>query len=37
MAGILIDRRGRSPDFEGTKITTLEELPPLLELDQRRR
>ena len=30
MFGVLIDRRARFPDHGGTRITTLDELPPLL-------
>lgn len=30
MSAILIDRRGRYPDFSGTKIVTLDELPALV-------
>jgi putative hydrolase of the HAD superfamily len=33
MTGVLIDRRGRFPDFEGRRITTLEDLPEVLGLD----
>ena len=34
MLGVLLDRRGRFPDHRGTRITTLDELPPLLGLKQ---
>jgi REG-2-like HAD superfamily hydrolase len=32
MTGVLIDRRGRFPDFEGKRITSLEDLPAILGL-----
>lgn len=33
MTGVLIDRRNRFADFEGNRITTLEELPSLIGLN----
>jgi putative hydrolase of the HAD superfamily len=32
MTGVLLDRRGRHEDFEGTRITSLDELPGVLGL-----
>jgi putative hydrolase of the HAD superfamily len=32
MTAVLLDRRGRSPEFDGLRITSLDELPPLLGL-----
>jgi hypothetical protein len=29
MRAVLLDRSGRYPDFEGLRIKSLEELPPL--------
>ena len=31
MLGVLLDRRGRQPDHQGPRITTLDELPEVLE------
>jgi putative hydrolase of the HAD superfamily len=36
MTGILIDRRNRFPDHSGLRITSLEELPALLGIEDRR-
>jgi FMN phosphatase YigB (HAD superfamily) len=32
MTAVLLDRRGRHEDFEGTRITSLDELPGVLGL-----